>query len=370
MKKILKVPVFIISAVILQLILFFLHFMIYETLYAAFGISGIVPAVILGALSLTFLSSSLLSAGSGNAAVRAYYRFSAIWFSFVAPLCAACAGFVVIENIFPFWGWVIVPSAAGIVCFAAALAISIYGIWNSFHLRVRRIAISAPDVPDAWRGKRLVFFSDVHLGDVRGAGFVKKLIKKVQMLDPWAVAIAGDLFDGVKCDAEKLVAPFKDLHPPQGVYFASGNHEYIRNHEIFLNAVQSAGIKVLRNEKVNIQGMDLVGVDWNDTRKRQDFAAVLEKIGVDSKRLSVLVKHVPDDLDVAANAGVSLQLSGHTHRGQFWPLSIITHLSYKGFDYGLHNFGKMSVYTTSGVGTWMSPFRFGTASEIVAIEFK
>ena len=173
----------------------------------------------------------------------------------------------------------------------------------------------------------------------------------------------------MKCDAARLIAPFKDLRPPQGIYFASGNHEYIRDAEIFFDAIRNAGIRILHDEKVDVQGIDFLGADWKDTHVREDFIAVLEKMNIGGKP-SVLVKHVPDDLDAAERAGVSLQLSGHTHRGQFWPLSIITSLSYKGFDYGLHYFGKMAVYTTSGVGTWMSLFRFGTASEIVVIEFK
>ena len=75
-------------------------------------------------------------------------------------------------------------------------------------------------------------------------------------------------------------------------------------------------------------------------------------------------------LGIPERAGVALQLSGHTHQGQFWPLSLITRYFYEGFDYGLHYFKKMAVFTSSGVGTWMSPFRFGTKAEIVAIEFK
>jgi hypothetical protein len=364
------ISVFIMTAIMLQLILLFLHFMIYETIFAAFSVGGVVPAVILGILSLTFISSSLLSSMAENVAVRVYYRISALWFSFVAPLCAACAGFVIIENLFPLWGWVMTPFAAGIVCFGAAIAVSLYGIGNSFHLRVKRITVSLPNILAAWRSKRLVFFSDVHLGDVRGASFSRKIVKKVQAQDPFVVAIAGDFFDGVKCDAENAIAPFRDLRPPQGVYFASGNHEYIRDHDIFFDAIRSAGITILRDEKVDVCGMDLVGVDWKDARKREDFAAILERMEISKGKPSILIKHVPDDLDVAERAGISLQLSGHTHRGQFWPLSIITYFSYKGFAYGFHYFKKMAVYTSSGTGTWMSPFRFGTASEIVIVEFK
>jgi predicted MPP superfamily phosphohydrolase len=364
------VSVFVASALVLQLILFFLHFMIYETMVAAFGVSGAVPAVVLGVLSLTFISASLLAAIANNPVVRAYYRFSAVWFSFVAPLCGACAAFVIIENLFPYFGWVIAPFTAGSACFGVAIAVSVYGIWNSSHVRVVRITVPLPNSPGTWRGKRLVFFSDVHLGHVRAAGFARKIVKKVQALDPSVVAIGGDLFDGMKCDAEKLTAPFRDLRPPQGIYFVSGNHEYIRDREIFFAAIQAAGIKILRNEKVDADGIDLVGVDWYDADKREDFAAILKNIHLAKERPSILLRHVPDNLDIAERAGVSLQLSGHTHRGQFWPLSMITHYFYKGFDYGFRRFGKMFVYTTSGVGTWMSPFRFGTQSEIVVIEFE
>jgi hypothetical protein len=364
------IPIFIMSALVLQLILLLLHFMIYETVAAAFGVGGFALALVFGILSLTFISASLLAAVAGNAAIRAYYLLSATWFSFVAPLCGACAGFVVIENLFPLWGWILTPFTAGAICFGAAIAISFYGIWNASHIKVTRVRVPLPNLPEAWRGKRLVFFSDVHLGNIRGSGFVKRIVQKVRALDPSVVAIGGDMFDGMKCDAEELVAPFRNLRPPHGIYFVSGNHEYIRDQDIFFSAIRNAGIRILRNEKTDILGVAVVGVDWYDTDKRENFAAVLEHISLAKDRPSILLRHVPDNLDVAERAGISLQLSGHTHQGQFWPLSLVTHYFYDGFDYGFHYFKKMAVYTTSGVGTWMSPFRFGTKAEIVAIEFR
>jgi predicted MPP superfamily phosphohydrolase len=364
------VSVFIINLLALQLILFLLHFMIYETIAAAFGLSGFVPALIFCLLSLTFISASLFASVMSNAAVIAYYRLSATWFSFVAPLCAACAAFVVVENIFPSWGWLVAPLTAGIFCFGIAIILSLYGIWNGLHPRITNVAVSLPNIPSAWRGRRMVFFSDVHLGDIRAAGFSKKIVKKVRALDPSFVAIGGDFFDGMKCDAKKCVAPFKDLHPPQGIYFISGNHEYIRDRDVFFGAIRSTGITILHDEKINLDGVDLVGVDWNDTDKREDFSEVLKNIGITKNRPTILLRHVPDNLDIAERAGVSLQLSGHTHRGQFWPISLCTRYFYKGFDYGFHYFGKMAVYTSSGIGTWMSPFRLGTKAEIVVIEFQ
>ena len=364
------VSVFLASILALQAILFFLHFMIYETVFTAFGVGGFALALAFSILSLTFISAALLAAVVSNAAVNAYYRFAAAWFAFVAPLCGACVGFVVIENVLPLWRWTTAPFVVGVVCFGTAVAISLYGIWNSGHIRITHLSIRLPNIPDAWRGKRLVFFADTHLGNVRAEGFAKKIVGKIRMLNPAVIAIGGDLFDGMKCNAGKLVAPFAGLRPPQGFYFVSGNHEYIRGSEAFFSAIRSAGMTILKNEKVTIDGVDLVGVDWNDTDKRENFAAVLNNIGLAKDRPSILLRHVPDNLDIAERAGISLHLSGHTHQGQFWPLSLATHYFYKGFDYGFHKFGKMNVYTTSGAGTWMSPFRLGTKAELVEITFE
>ena len=149
----------------------------------------------------------------------------------------------------------------------------------------------------------------------------------------------------------------------------SGNHEYIRDREIFFEAIRSAGITILRNEKIDMGGIDssaLIGT----IRISGKICAILEEMDIPKTPAEHLLRHVPDNLDIAEHAGISLQLSGHTHRGQFWPLSLFTHYFYHGFDYGFHYFKKMAVYTSSGVGTWMSPFRFGTKSEIVVVEFE
>ncbi len=365
-----SIPVVAVSVAAIQLMLFLLHAMIYETIVAAFGPASAPVAIIIVLLSLTFVSSSLLVFAMDTMFTRAYYRFAGTWFAFVAPLCAASLAFVVIENIFPLWGWILVPVTAGGIVFGGAAAIALYGIWNGLHVRVTRVAASLSGLPDAWRDRRLVFFSDVHLGPLRGAGLSRKIVKKVQAQDPSVIAIVGDLFDGTKCDAKKFAAPLKDLRAPDGVYFVSGNHEYVRDSDVFFSVVREAGMKILRNEKVTIGGVDLLGVDWRDTRERKDFAEVMKAFAITKDRPSILLRHVPMDLDIAERAGVSVQLSGHTHRGQFWPLSLATKYFYRGFDYGLRRFEGMTVYTSSGVGTWMSPFRFGTKAEIVVMEFK
>ena len=364
------VSVFLQTTTALQLLMFLLHFMIYETLTAAFGIGGRTLAIALAFLSITYITAIAVAAVRKGRLIRAYYRLAAAWFAFVGPLCGACAAFALVMNGAPLFGWMMVtPLLAGTACFGAAILGTLYGIWNSGCLRITRLTVRLPNVPDAWRGKRIAFISDVHLGDVRAEGFAKRIVKKIRKIDPAVVAIGGDLYDGVACDPDALIAPFRELHPPQGMYYVSGNHEYLRGSERLIDAVARAGITVLRNKKVDIAGIDLLGVDWNDADERNNFISIMQKVRTDPARASILLKHVPDNLDIAERAGVSLQLSGHTHHGQFWPITLASRFLYKKFDYGFHHFGKMAVYTSSGIGTEMCPFRIGTRSEIVVIEF-
>ena len=126
---------------------------------------------------------------------------------------------------------------------------------------------------------------------------------------------------------------------------------------------------VLNNEKKEINGMQIVGVDYRDSLNRTKLEEMLKNL-IDKNKPSVLLKHAPFDLDITEKAGVNMELSGHTHRTQMWPLNFITQLVYKGYDYGLKSFGNMSVYTSDGVGTWGPPVRVGTNAEIVSIEFE
>jgi predicted MPP superfamily phosphohydrolase len=237
-----------------------------------------------------------------------------------------------------------------------------------------RITIPFAHIPgfraDFWKDKKIVFVSDLHLGNVYRQKFTARVTAKINALNPYAVLIGGDLYDGVVCDEEKLIAPLHTLHPPGGTYFITGNHEYyLPDVPHALAAIRAAGITVLSDKKIDIGGIDVIGVDYRSAHKKEDFKRVLESIGVDRARPSILLKHEPTNLDVAEATGISLMLSGHTHHGQIFPLMFFTWQIYKGFDYGLKRYGAMQVFTSSGAGAWGPPLRLGTKSEIVEIEF-
>ena len=123
-------------------------------------------------------------------------------------------------------------------------------------------------------------------------------------------------------------------------------------------------------KKIDLDGLQIIGVDYRDSRREEQFKAILQKIGIDRYRPSILLKHAPFDLKVADENGISLQLSGHTHQGQVFLFRFITSRIYQGYDYGLRKFGDLLVYTSSGAGTWGPPMRLDTVPEIVAITFQ
>ncbi len=365
------------SLVVFQALLIIVHLAVYATLAAAFGIGGVEILwlkIVFIVLAFTFVSASVVSHFYKGRIVDAYYAFSAYWFGLVHFLFGAAVAFYFVLNIAYGRGIYVPPALVGGVCFGAIFLIHLYGTWKSQHPEVTSIKIPFSSLPgfraDFWKGKKLVFVSDFQLGNVYRQGFLARVVKKINALDPYAVFIGGDLYDGVACDVENLIQPLHALHPAAGTYFITGNHEYyLRDILPAIAAVRGAGIMVLDDKKIDLGGIDIIGVDYRSAHKRDDFKNVLARIGVDRARPSILLKHEPTDLDIAEAAGVSLDLSGHTHHGQIFPLMFFTWQIYKGFDYGLKHFGAMRVFTSSGAGTWGPPLRLGTKSEIVEIEF-
>ena len=363
------------SLTVFEILLVFVHCAVYATLAVAFGIGELWLKILFIVLALTFISASIISRFYKGAVVDRYYQFSAYWFGLVHFLFGGAVIFYFILTIFYARGIYISPALVGGLCFGAAFLLHLYGTIKSQRPEVTHIKVSFSQLPgfraDFWKGKKIVFVSDFQLGNIYREKFTARVARAITALDPYVVLIGGDLFDGVVCDEAKLIDPLRTLHPAGGIYFVTGNHEYYsRNPAHAAAAIRAAGITILDDKKVEIGGIDLIGVDYPSAHKRDDFQKILTRIGIDRSRPSMLIKHEPTDLDVAEAAGISLDLSGHTHQGQIFPLMFFTWQIYKGFDYGLKRLGDMQVFTSSGVGTWGPPLRLGTKSEIVLIEVK
>ncbi len=257
----------------------------------------------------------------------------------------------------------------GKILFIMAIGTSSYGIIHANKIKIKNISVSIYHIPESWKKRKVVFISDIHLGHILGASFAEKITKMILDINPDILLVGGDVYDGAKGDPFALVASFKKIMPALGKYFVMGNHEEFSDNTKFKNALEAQDFKVLVNETVTIDGINLVGVDYEATVDPVAFKTVLEIQPIHKDVPSILLKHTPAHLEIAKERGISLSLSGHTHRAQAWPLNLFTHILFKGYDYGQKKLGKMNVYTSSGIGTWGPPIRVGSDSELVVINF-
>jgi predicted MPP superfamily phosphohydrolase len=323
--------------------------------------------IIAPGLTMAFIATTFLGRRYSRFGLRLVYRISAVWlgvlnFSFFAACAVWMVSAAAVLLRFHFQ-----PKIVAEASFAAALLASIYGLVNANRLRVTRITVSLSNLPPAWQGRTVALVTDLHLGNVRGAGFSRRVVEKLNGLQADAVFISGDLFDGPVANPDALVEPWINQSAPAGIYYVTGNHEEFTDRAELLGAVQRAGIRVLNNEKVDVQGLQIVGVHDREAGDPRQFGALLRQAELDGSRASILLAHQPSSLAIAEEAGISLQLSGHTHGGQIWPWTWLAARVHGRFNHGLNRFGNLLVYTSSGAGTWGVPMRVGTISEIVLI---
>jgi hypothetical protein len=257
----------------------------------------------------------------------------------------------------------------GLTAILASVALSIYGIINARATRITEIKVSLPNLPEFWKGKSAVMVSDLHLGQVLRTGFAQKIVNMINRENPEIVFIPGDFYDGVHTNFQNLADEFKKISAPQGIYFCSGNHEMFAGYGKCEQALKNAGIKILENQKTEINGLQIAGVSYTHDIM-PDLNATLKKLSLDKNKPSVLLKHVPLQLKEVQEAGFNLVLCGHSHRGQVWPGNLVTKRYFKGFNYGLKSLKNLLVYTSSGAGTWGPPMKILSKPEIVKIEFE
>src|SRR4030043_74918 len=172
-----------------------------------------------------------------------------------------------------------------------AFVASLYGFVNAAVIRITRINVQLPGLSSSWKGKTAVWVSDTHLGQVRNFGFAQKIAAMVQDLHPDIIFVGGDLYDGEAVDVDKVIEPFSRLSAPYGTYFITGNHEEFYDNTTYLQAIRDAGIRVLYNEMVDLDGLQIIGVDYSDSRNKEQFKMILQRMGIDRQKPSILLKH-------------------------------------------------------------------------------
>jgi predicted MPP superfamily phosphohydrolase len=359
---------------VIQSVLFLGHLLLYETW--TFSSTGHVSGPLwlklaLGLLSISFVPASLLAFRYTNVFVRVFYRVAAVWVGLLSFLVIAAVGCWIIFAILLAAGLHAAFHSVAEALLGIALAAGIYGLFNASWTRITRTTVKLANLPEEWRGRKAALISDLHLGPVRNGSFLRRMVATILNEKPHAIFIAGDLYDGTAIDAASAAEPLKQLTTvPHGAFFVAGNHEQFRDDSKYLKAVSAAGVRVLNNEKVEIDGLQIAGVPYRHAWQPKVFASVLNALRPDRDRASILLTHAPDYPEIAEAAGFSLQLSGHTHLGQFIPWSWIARRIYRQFVYGLSRIGRMQVFTSSGAGTWGPPLRLGSNPEIVVLQFE
>jgi len=239
---------------------------------------------------------------------------------------------------------------------------------------VRRLRIPLAGLGAEMSGYKVVQISDVHVSATIGRGLLESLVATVNALEPDLIAITGDLVDGSVKELGSMIAPLAHLHTRDGVFFVTGNHEYLSGCDEWLGFLATLGVRVLRNERVAIggkDGFDLIGIDdqsGGSWVKGHGPDLSTAASGRDATRASVLLAHRPDGVLEAARHGIGLQLSGHTHGGQIAPIGWALERLRQPYVFGLHEVGSTTLYVTSGAGYWGPPMRLGTRGEIVMFE--
>ena len=260
-----------------------------------------------------------------------------------------------------------------------ALGVTVLGFLNARRTpAVVRVDVPIAGLPVALQGFTLAQISDIHVGPTIKHAFLQRIVSKVNTLGADVVAITGDLVDGKVFDLASHVAPLAGLQSRHGTYFVTGNHEYYSGAHAWIAELRRLGLTVLMNEHVVLHHGDpqaaaslvLAGVNdytahHSDKTHRSDPALALHGAPADAL-VRVLLAHQPRSAQAALAAGFDLQLSGHTHGGQFWPWNLFVPLQ-QPFTAGLNRLQNLWVCTSRGTGYWGPPKRFGAPSEITAL---
>lgn len=215
---------------------------------------------------------------------------------------------------------------------------------------------------------RIVAMSDLHLGYAIGKKEFDEWVAIINKENPDIVLIAGDIIDNSvrPLNEENFAESFKKIKAPLGVYMCLGNHEYISGLKESLEFLDKTGVQVLRDESILIDSsFYLVGRDDRINSKRKTLKDLVE--GLDKTKPIFVLDHQPYNLEEAEINGVDIQLSGHTHQGQIWPISLVTGMLYE-VDHGFLKKGNSNIYVSSGIGLWGGKFRIGTQSEYIVID--
>ncbi|HVH67235.1 MAG TPA: metallophosphoesterase [Gemmatimonadales bacterium] len=261
-----------------------------------------------------------------------------------------------------------------VVVLGGALAVMAIGVWRARRpAAVRVVDVPIADLPPDLEGFRIVQLSDLHVGPTLKRDFVEQVVSTANGLRPDLIALTGDVADGFPRELHHEVAPLAALRAPYGKYFVTGNHEYYWDAAGWVRELEGLGFNALVNRhrvidrgagRIVVAGVTDLSSGAMAGQRSDPVAAVA---GAPASDVKVLLAHQPKSAFAARAAGYDLQLSGHTHGGQYFPFNLLVRL-FQPFVAGLHRLEAMWLYVSRGTGYWGPPLRLGAPAEITLIQ--
>lgn len=300
--------------------------------------------------TFSYVLAAVLERNVANICTKVFYVLAANWMGVGFLLCCCLLVFEIVNLIFS-------PGKliAGVSVLAVGLVLTIYSMINAAGLGVVTVNLDAPV------NMRIVQLSDIHLGSTSTA-YLSRIVETTNALAPDVVLITGDLLDSHRPLTREAVAPLNDLVAP--AFLVAGNHEGYFGIEKAADLISTTGVRFLRNEVVDFQEVQIIGID--DSYDRDHLAKMIPKMAIDAAKFSILMYHRPIGLEAADRAGIELMLAGHTHFGQIFPFNYFVGLRHR-YMTGLHRQGGCTLFVSTGTGTWGPRMRLGSDNQIVLI---
>ncbi|MFC1657326.1 metallophosphoesterase, partial [Candidatus Moduliflexota bacterium] len=258
-------------------------------------------AAALGLLAMSFILSSIGVRVFHGEGPRIFYGISALWFGaalFLVIASTAVWPLAAAVRWGPLSGFPNLPRTAAILLYGLTALFIAYNVAGAHRMKITRLDVSLRNLPESWRGQTVAHLSDLHLGAYWSSRFLDGVVERTLELKPDMIVITGDLFDGSSGGHERYIEGLKRLDAPRGVYFISGNHEVYSGLDKTLPVVRKAGITVLDDTFVTLEGLQLIGVASPMMAPSRgpafDFAALP---GYDRDQPAVLLYHTPTDID-------------------------------------------------------------------------
>lgn len=325
----------------------------------------------LGILFPVMFVGSMFYGGEHFSIINSWiYTASAIWLGLLTYLVLTAFIISILVIINNYFGLNIPIRQISVVILAFAFATTVYGVYNANNPKVVNWEVNSPTLSPLWKGKKIAFVSDMHLGMVRQEKFTQKVVDIINKEKPDIAFNLGDLIDGPAFPYVKGMAPLNEINAPMGSYYVEGNHErYSAEYDLFKSYFPQK-LNDITNKKVVVNGTQIIGIPFALGKNEDQIKKDLDSVSYDENIPSIVLMHDPKDTTKLADSNVSLVLSGHTHNGQFFPFTFLLDKLYGPYVYGIMNTKNTVSITSSGVGTAMPPLRVGTSPEIVVVTFK